>query len=851
VALQSARILPLTDLITWKYARVPGSNLTVVNLTAAVETTSYAGRDFELQYRDLIVAGALAEVSLKVGDVWGMGVDRMILPVVPIDTLDAASQDMPASLSFPGPVNHVVPSDTPQAAIEADKDLYGRDVILWETLARAASVLEDPPIESINGGLVLSEAWSLGEGDDVPDTVNAAVPLSVDLFKKPDRGLADRDNQLSAAIARAYEALADIYGRATRLLVKVDDSELNRDPDQYILYSDSSTERVWITTPGLSERSRVIFNKVTRQVTWISNYYTEQGSAPAALSTSFGAVNDFSVKARVPTRFDCEYYRQKSSQFRLGRFREIPVYSQPAANVDFVGGSAAFLGPDDIMLSSDGSYADLVSSTALVPGVYRFGFLYETRRTVRLFGALNDNPWPIVSATAATMTTSGEMTWAMKLEAGSYTLRIVFADLSANTPNFGIEIQYLETSAVTVYDGLLLYGYSGGKYITSPTYVLVSNGVDAVLTLRRTDNNAGQLTIDRIEISPASSDVLDFNLEVTNGSTTLPAKIYGVSGGFGCAYFDFPLATTSDVRIGLSALALGALYIKAYDIKKIELQRETPDIDGYRGWKRGWLEKALESVRQSWFTSTKLSTPSFLVDGLWTSNSTENWMNTIESTETRLRTAFRLARPTDVGQPALTPMGLSIDVANAVSLYDTTRLEPVLQALQPWMIRVGVYVAVEDLWPEYYVANAAGVAADFDAVAVPVVVPPVPEVEALSAELNYSVVPNGGDADLGSWDSTGSGVFGIAIVYNNIADTPTTLEVMDPSGNFTVLEILHLGSPESLPFELSAGGDFIQITVSPAVGLPVGIYTGQFVLTHSGGMSPYVINYTINIYTPD
>ena len=39
--------------------------------------------------------------------------------------------------------------------------------------------------------------------------------------------------------------------------------------------------------------------------------------------------------------------------------------------------------------------------------------------------------------------------------------------------------------------------------------------------------------------------------------------------------------------------------------------------------------------------------------------------------------------------------------------------EPVLQCLQPWMIQAGLYVAHEDFWPSYFVANNAGLFADF------------------------------------------------------------------------------------------------------------------------------------------
>ncbi len=84
---------------------------------------------------------------------------------------------------------------------------------------------------------------------------------------------------------------------------------------------------------------------------------------------------------------------------------------------------------------------------------------------------------------------------------------------------------------------------------------------------------------------------------------------------------------------------------------------------------------------------------------LWTRESTDAWMNTIESIEPRLRQASRIGRPSDLGRPAIVPAGIEFvnkDVTIANS--DSTRSFPTIVMFQAWMIRLGIYVLEEDFW---------------------------------------------------------------------------------------------------------------------------------------------------------
>ena len=60
--------------------------------------------------------------------------------------------------------------------------------------------------------------------------------------------------------------------------------------------------------------------------------------------------------------------------------------------------------------------------------------------------------------------------------------------------------------------------------------------------------------------------------------------------------------------------------------------------------------------------------------------------------------AFRKSTPVDSGHPAIMPLGLWFDEANAIIRMDNdpTDQVPTLAACQPWMIAAGLYVADDD-----------------------------------------------------------------------------------------------------------------------------------------------------------
>src|SRR6185295_3145635 len=150
--LESALIITLREGIPWQSALQisDAGTLTPVNPAAAFDPLKYQRRDRELGFRDMINAAAVAEVSIRVSDVWNY---RAIQPTLQ-GPVRKDMANVPAEQSFSGTsaaVRHVGYTSVPFDASQfADKDLYGRDAIIYETLAQACAIFTDPPITSID-----------------------------------------------------------------------------------------------------------------------------------------------------------------------------------------------------------------------------------------------------------------------------------------------------------------------------------------------------------------------------------------------------------------------------------------------------------------------------------------------------------------------------------------------------------------------------------------------------------------------------------------------------------------------------------------------------------------------------
>lgn len=279
----------------------------------------YLYRDRQLSYRDLMVASAVVDVSAQVSDVWNCSAPRPVLegstptqlPSVPNAYLNGEG-----TLSF---VRHVQPTSLSYAAIRyADQDLYGRDGLVFEILARAAgSVFSEPPIARIDPqGTIYPDTvvWSLAEGSKVRRDVSGHQQLDVNQFKVPDQHLAYRDNLVAGYAAQVMRVLQNPYAYAMRLYMEATGAEA-REAEVYTLVSDTATERVWVADPALESRNRITYAKATNLITW-ARETLDEGHVPQLYAFSIPGIAAgqrlVNVPA-VPSEKDAQFWRSKAA----------------------------------------------------------------------------------------------------------------------------------------------------------------------------------------------------------------------------------------------------------------------------------------------------------------------------------------------------------------------------------------------------------------------------------------------------------------------------------------------------------------------------------------------------------
>jgi len=694
--LQSVRIIPLPTTLTWGQSRIPGDALTTVNVNTGIDAPAYAARDFELAYRDVILMALLSEISVQAAETFGLDTTRLAIQGVPVGELQALSSDT-GTLAFPGAVAHVKPSSRPIAAITTDRQLYARDVLLYEALVKVASIFEDPSINSIVAGVTPTDVWSLAEGKTKRSSVNGSLPLSVAMFKEPDQFLTDRDNKVATAIANVAYELNDLYNRATRLFVKVNDIDGQRESELYVFKSDDGRYRSFVTLPGLVDRNRIVYDRQQRTVTWFGETFDGSGAAAfnSNLALTFSAGN-LLVRGALPEYEDAQFWRQKSNRLKVNTYRAVPLYYQPNPVADVALSSGAVYQPDGVYLPAPGSGVSF--NPAIVdPSTahYRLAIYFEPSRIARLFGSLNLNGVPADGSETATLDGPGYLNWQIKLIEGRYTVRFNFADNSAPTDNFQVRVIW---NGDVLFEGFLLYGKNTATFTFSNSYVLAADGDVGSFTIERTDSGSGKLTIGVVEIVNVREGNLSCKMTATMGTVSSTAIFSSQSGRPDTLFFDFFNANPGTIKLFLDDVNIGGLYLRVIDVRRFGSQRETSQITGYRLWKRTYMEYALESVRRAYKLSA-IVPPTFANSTLWTVDSTEAWINFILVIEPRLFGAFRVGRPGDVGQPALTPAGIYYDIANrAVRQVDSTDSFPTKQTFQPWMISAGIYVFHEEFW---------------------------------------------------------------------------------------------------------------------------------------------------------
>lgn len=717
--IQSASILPLVEIMDWGRAVPPSTLLTPVNLPEGIDVVSYRRRDQELAYRDLVLGALLTEVVIQVGDVWQFRTLRPQLPATVTGDLEYETTDSPTAPAAPGSTAFVTNSSIPKDAISTDQNLYARDLVLHDALRQAAAVLTASPLTSLLT-MSPSDAWSIAEG--IRHQLACAgfnFPLNPDLFTRPDRDLADRDNQLAVFISQLQGSLANIFARAGRLLVKPPGQE----PETYALTSETDEVRIWSAFPLLPEgRLQVCYNKTTQTVTWLGEEPVAANPSPQALALPV-AGGELTVLGSVPTAPDSEFYRQKAARLHTRPYTDRIIFQTSAP--EFYLTSGGIYQPSSVLLPVPGQL--LFSLPIVIPsGCVRIGLLVQPSRFISILGFLNSTR--SANGTAVTLSTPGSVTYQVPLPRGRSQMQLEITDLTAATPAFDLEITLDDD---LVFDGAFTFNRTAGTAVLTQSFELNyepedSAGNDlAVATATivvRWLGGAGQFTLNRLLFTtPAPAETpISYGLQVQVGPNrpTTAIELVGLTERQDVVWFDTLVPSTlinPVLGITFQGGQQAALYVHAYDLRVFDIQSALPDPSGFEPHKTTLAQAALTCCKEAWKTAllTSPSDPRTLVDGTYTWDGPANarWLDMLEAAgATRLTQAFAIAGPGDIGRPALVPDGLVLnaDDTTVEATHPLARLQPGFRTLQAWMLEFNPRVAGPDFWPQ----NDAGCSSD-------------------------------------------------------------------------------------------------------------------------------------------
>jgi hypothetical protein len=529
--IESALVLSLVDSIKWESALGPTGEtgvMTTVAPEAPLDVTKYARRDRELAYRDLINAAAVLKVSLEIETVFNS------TPIRPkVEGL--TTEIMPDTRGDLGLVNsqvvHVKNSSLPIDALAVDKDLAGRDALLYEVLSRACQVFSDPPLtpNDANGTLIPGvTAWSQAQGLSSRSEINPALPLSTDTFKLPDRNLAERDNQIAAYVSRLVQVLKNPFAFADRLYVKIDNVD-ERELEIFSLirvYWDSTsayltddevyhgtswwkaaqntslepmagstawiaiatqTERIYQADPNMLGRNRIVYNTALKTLKWISEHITEVHVPQIyALSIPGPQIGQFvTTVPAIPEAKDAEFWRMKAGRItyegtlatHLEGFHNTAEIQTGVTQSDTTG----LTGPGELVFPF---------TVDLEPHLnYRFSALVKPSQEVSILGAYNQIG---LSGTMSGLTFSGgyaptvgvagsPVPFAINLPPGGWELTLQYTDLNAVTDGFGTKItnngiSIMEDAAPLLFQNQNGVKYSVGQLLESNPIIFTSTG---------------------------------------------------------------------------------------------------------------------------------------------------------------------------------------------------------------------------------------------------------------------------------------------------------------------------------------------------------------------------------------
>jgi len=392
--LESALVINLRDTIKWESALVTSAGtLHPVNPNTPFNATDYQKRDRQLAFRDLINAAAVVDANIHVSGVWHYKGEAPLLQGPVEKVMPHAPSEMGLADSQ---VRHVRYTSVPADAYSVtDRDLYGRDVLVYDVLARACQQVfaETSPLTAVSstGSVPGSQAWSLAEGTPVRADINTALPLNRELFKLPDMNLADRDNQMAGYVARLVQVIKNPFAYAERLYVSVTGSgSSDREAESYTLVSESATERVWVGDPAIEGRNRFIYYPLTGLLEWrpqsADTFHIPQIRALVIPGVLPG--QSLNTLPKIPDAKDSQFWRLKAAQLTPAGSSYLDMgHLKFTATDEVTGGvtqvtAASLTVPDTLTIT-------LPISVPMPTGAYRISILTKPCPVVEIIGAQN------------------------------------------------------------------------------------------------------------------------------------------------------------------------------------------------------------------------------------------------------------------------------------------------------------------------------------------------------------------------------------------------------------------------------------------------------------------------------
>lgn len=662
--LESALVLALRNTIKWESAVETSASgtLTPVDPNLPFDSKTYQARDRQLAYRDLIVGAAVVEVSVQVGDVWNysaikpglQGPAEFTLPFVGSEAGTLSSQ-----------VRHVTNVSIPyDAARYADADLYGRDAVIYEVLARACNAtFADPSIPVIDAtGTVIpsTSIWSLAEGVARQYDINATLPLDRALFKVPDQNLADRDNQLAGYVAQLAQVLKNPFDHALRLYVQIEgNGTVQREPDIYALTSDDGTNRVFQTEPALPGANQIIYDTYAHTLQWVRERVDEihvpQIYAMVIPGIEFG--QSIETLAEVPQRKDAQYWRGKAGQIEPEgvKLSDTNIYLTNTNSDATVGGydqygSASFTVAGIMTFNMAGS---------LQPGDYRISVLTKPNNRVEIAGAQNisntsgtlggatfDIDVPSGSITNKTYLVEGgngiiyngsvfipgdlftgtsisptysqygavdssirqySINFLLALPAGAWTVSLEYTNLTGETNSFSLKGEYVASGAdaVPVIQDIAPIPFTttnGNILVTNPAYMDVADTGPFTFPIYWTGGD-GQLHLRKLVFESAVEEGR-FAVTGTFAGSVAQVDVTGEDKVPGVMRFQYYAYGSVDGTVPFTMAytedSTLPLQVQQVQIQALDNYEPTPMGQGFQGWRKECLDRAGRVIAQNY-----------------------------------------------------------------------------------------------------------------------------------------------------------------------------------------------------------------------------------------------------------